>query len=485
MMSLTHPAAAAAVNAAAVAASSSSGSLLRGLQRQTAAALRSRLSIAAAPASIAGVLPAASPAAAFHTSLPRLHNRPHWPIRSAQHFRDVAAAAHQARQEADLHARLNALPFVRVTHVHPQPIEAADEGAQVASGIAELEMNEQQPADASAAADADADADPERRALRQLLTTPAAHFAVVRHRGTQFKVIEDDLVMLDRISGPGSAVGTQLRLKDVLLMGGRDATLVGRPRVAGAEVLATIEEHTQTAKVVVFKKKRRKGYKKKAGHRDMVTVVRINKILLPHGSEPLTVGSHAEFADKIDVEAEKAELAAQMDALLADRNTAKAPNPFKAERVARRAAREDIAAAAATASAAGASIAAAAAGQRAYSTLTRRSFSTVSEVPSSSADASAAAPRTNEATIEQLLRRDLGATALHIEDTSGGCGAFFKLLVVSPQFTGLSLVKQHRLVNQILKPHIANLHGLTLTTVTEEAWAEHQQKQKQQQKRAS
>ena len=53
---------------------------------------------------------------------------------------------------------------------------------------------------------------------------------------------------------------------------------------------------------------------------------------------------------------------------------------------------------------------------------------------------------------------------------SGGCGAFFRVLVVSPSFTGLSLVKQHRLVNQTLKPHIANLHGLTLTTFTEEQW---------------
>jgi stress-induced morphogen len=58
----------------------------------------------------------------------------------------------------------------------------------------------------------------------------------------------------------------------------------------------------------------------------------------------------------------------------------------------------------------------------------------------------------------------------------GGCGAFFRVLVVSPAFTGLSLVKQHRLVNQTLKPHIANLHGLTLTTFTEEQWQAEQKR---------
>jgi stress-induced morphogen len=55
------------------------------------------------------------------------------------------------------------------------------------------------------------------------------------------------------------------------------------------------------------------------------------------------------------------------------------------------------------------------------------------------------------------------------------------VVVVSPAFNGLSLVKQHRLVNQTLKPHIANLHGLTLATFTEEQWAEQlKQKGKQQ-----
>lgn len=64
---------------------------------------------------------------------------------------------------------------------------------------------------------------------------------------------------------------------------------------------------------------------------------------------------------------------------------------------------------------------------------------------------------------------------------AGGCGAFFRVVVVSPAFNGLSLVKQHRLVNQTLKPHIANLHGLTLATFTEEQWAEQlKQKGKQQ-----
>jgi stress-induced morphogen len=136
------------------------------------------------------------------------------------------------------------------------------------------------------------------------------------------------------------------------------------------------------------------------------------------------------------------------------------------------------------------SVAAAASGVRSFSTCSysvasspfralRSSLS--SPLSFRSFSSTAAPPRTTEATIEQLLRNELKASVLRVEDTSGGCGAFFQVLVVSPAFTGLSLVKQHRLVNATLKPHIANLHGLTLQTMTEAQWQQQQQAQQAQQ----
>lgn len=68
--------------------------------------------------------------------------------------------------------------------------------------------------------------------------------------------------------------------------------------------------------------------------------------------------------------------------------------------------------------------------------------------------------------IREKLVSELEATHVELEDTSGGCGSFFRVKVVSPQFDGMSRIKQHRLVNDILAPEIAQIHGLTVTTKT-------------------
>ncbi len=57
---------------------------------------------------------------------------------------------------------------------------------------------------------------------------------------------------------------------------------------------------------------------------------------------------------------------------------------------------------------------------------------------------------------------------------SGGCGDFYQLLVVSPAFAGVPMVKAHRLVNDALEAHIGKMHGLTLKTMTPAKWAETQ-----------
>ena len=82
--------------------------------------------------------------------------------------------------------------------------------------------------------------------------------------------------MLDKIN---LSAGESFLMDHVLLVGTKDYTSVGRPYVSSAKVLCTVEEVTKTEKVIVFKKRRRKGYQKNQGHRQDVTMVRIDKIL--------------------------------------------------------------------------------------------------------------------------------------------------------------------------------------------------------------
>ena len=103
-------------------------------------------------------------------------------------------------------------------------------------------------------------------------------FAVVKLSGTQYKVTLDDVVTTHKIKGV--KVGEKVEIDEVLLIGTRDQTTVGRPLIPNAKVIATVEEQTRDKKLIVFKKKRRKGYKKKQGHRSYITVLRIDDIVV-------------------------------------------------------------------------------------------------------------------------------------------------------------------------------------------------------------
>ena len=72
--------------------------------------------------------------------------------------------------------------------------------------------------------------------------------------------------------------GTQICINDVLLVGTQDYTALGRPQVENARVYATIEEVSQTEHIIVFKKKRRKGYQRSAGHRQTINCLKIDRI---------------------------------------------------------------------------------------------------------------------------------------------------------------------------------------------------------------
>ena len=112
------------------------------------------------------------------------------------------------------------------------------------------------------------------------LPPPPSRFAVVELGGTQYKVAADDVIAVEKLD---AEVGSIIHVNRVLLVGSKDATIIGSPLVKDASVEAFVEEQTLADKVIVFKKKRRKGYRRWKGHRQNLTILRINDINLPPG----------------------------------------------------------------------------------------------------------------------------------------------------------------------------------------------------------
>ncbi len=100
-------------------------------------------------------------------------------------------------------------------------------------------------------------------------------YAIIKTGGKQYRVSEGQAVRVEKLEGdPGDAV----TLAEVLLVGGDGQTRIGTPRVEGASVTAEIVAQDRAKKIVVFKKKRRKGYHKKQGHRQAYTELKITGI---------------------------------------------------------------------------------------------------------------------------------------------------------------------------------------------------------------
>ncbi|XP_064632792.1 bolA-like protein 2 [Lineus longissimus] len=78
--------------------------------------------------------------------------------------------------------------------------------------------------------------------------------------------------------------------------------------------------------------------------------------------------------------------------------------------------------------------------------------------------------------IEEKLRGKLEPIHLEIEDTSGGCGASFSVVIVSKEFAGKALLQRHRLVNEILAEEIKSIHAFQQKTLTPEQWQKQQDK---------
>ena len=96
-------------------------------------------------------------------------------------------------------------------------------------------------------------------------------FAIVKTGGKQYRVAPGDQIVVERIKG---VVGSKVSLSEVLAIGGNGVPVIGKPLVADAAVSAKIVQQPRGTKVIVFKKKRRKNYRRKRGHRQELTVLK-------------------------------------------------------------------------------------------------------------------------------------------------------------------------------------------------------------------
>ena len=105
-------------------------------------------------------------------------------------------------------------------------------------------------------------------------------FAIVATSGKQFRVSEGDRIVVDRVS---AKIGETVRLDSVLMVGGDGGPMVGTPFVSGAAVEATVVSHHAGDKVIVFKFEARKRKRRKTGHRQQLSELRIGAIRAPGG----------------------------------------------------------------------------------------------------------------------------------------------------------------------------------------------------------
>ncbi|MCF6465365.1 50S ribosomal protein L21 [Clostridium sp. Cult2] len=101
-------------------------------------------------------------------------------------------------------------------------------------------------------------------------------YAVVETGGKQYRVQEGDIVFVEKID---TNEGEKIDLSKVLLVSKEDDLIVGKPYVEGAKVEATVLEQGKAKKIIVFKYKSKKNYRKKQGHRQPYTKLKIEKIV--------------------------------------------------------------------------------------------------------------------------------------------------------------------------------------------------------------
>jgi len=100
-------------------------------------------------------------------------------------------------------------------------------------------------------------------------------YAVIKTGGKQYRVAKDDVLKVDLLD---AKKGDTVKLEEVLLVGGDSKAKIGSPLLSGAFISAEVVDHIKDDKVIVFKKKRRQNYRRKNGHRQNLTVLKITGI---------------------------------------------------------------------------------------------------------------------------------------------------------------------------------------------------------------
>jgi large subunit ribosomal protein L21 len=105
-------------------------------------------------------------------------------------------------------------------------------------------------------------------------------FAVIKTGGKQYRVAQDDLIVVEKLAGEA---GETLVFGEVLMISDGDKVEMGAPVIGGAQVVGEVVEQRRGAKIIIFKKKQRNTYRRKKGHRQHETVVKITEILAKGG----------------------------------------------------------------------------------------------------------------------------------------------------------------------------------------------------------
>ena len=105
-------------------------------------------------------------------------------------------------------------------------------------------------------------------------------FAVIQTGGKQYKVSASEILKIERLE---SSEGKTVEFKNVLFLNDNNSTEIGNPNIQGAKVEATILKNTKNRTILVFKKRRRKNSRRKNGHRQEFSLIRINKIFSKDG----------------------------------------------------------------------------------------------------------------------------------------------------------------------------------------------------------
>ena len=130
-------------------------------------------------------------------------------------------------------------------------------------------------------------------------------YAIVEIAGQQFKVAKDQKVYVHRLQ---EKEGSKVTFDKVMLVEDKGNVTIGAPAIEGAAVTAKILGHLKGEKVIVFKKKRRKGYKKKNGHRQYLSEIQIESIAASGAKKATAKKAAAPKKEKVAKEAPKAEV---------------------------------------------------------------------------------------------------------------------------------------------------------------------------------